>query len=324
MNAAPIISVRDLHRSFGDLRAVDGVSFEVFRGQVVGFIGANGAGKTTTMRIMATIDTPDAGAVEICGYDVVNFQSEVRHRIGWMPDNYGTYEHTTVTEYLDFYARAFGFKGDKLSERLREVMDFTELSELAERPMSKLSKGMAQRLCLGRTLLNDPEVLILDEPAAGLDPKARVEFKRLVRLLAENGKTVFISSHILSELAEMCDALLFIHAGRIVHHGTADSLQEQAVARTIVDVQVAGDPETLRHWVLLNPGVTVVEHRKRGARVSFEADDPEVLAATLRKMVGDGVPVTEFHRETRKLEDAFVDMLKQIGAPGDPSARPPS
>jgi ABC-2 type transport system ATP-binding protein len=323
MQTAPIISVRDLHRKFADVEAVRGVSFDIFPGQVVGFIGANGAGKTTTMRIMATLDLPTAGTAEVCGTDVVNFPDRVRARIGWMPDHYGTYEHMTVLEYLDFYGRAFGFKSEKLTERLRDVMEFTELTELSERPMNKLSKGMGQRLCLGRTLLNDPEVLILDEPAAGLDPKARIEFKRLVRLLAENGKTIFISSHILSELAEMCDSLLFIDAGRIVHFGTAESLQEAAVARAIVDVQVAGDPEALRQWVTLNPGVTLVELRKRGARVSFDADDSEVLAATLRKMIADGLRVTDFHRESRKLEDAFIDILKQI-APGIPPPLPPS
>jgi ABC-2 type transport system ATP-binding protein len=322
-NGAPIISVSDLHRDFGDVQAVRGVSFDVFPGQVVGFIGANGAGKTTTMRILATLEMPTRGTAEVCGHDVVNYPGRVRARVGWMPDNFGLYEHMTVLEYLDFYGRAFGFKRERLSERVREVMEFTELTELAARPMNKLSKGMTQRLCLGRTLLNDPEVLILDEPAAGLDPKARIEFKRLVRLLAENGKTIFISSHILSELAEMCDSLLFIDAGRIVHQGSAESLQEQALARTLVDVQVASEPDALRQWVLLNPGVTLVEMRKRGARISFDAEDPGALAATLRKMINDGLAVTEFHREARKLEDAFVDMLKKVeperAAPSAPS-----
>ncbi len=312
MHATPIISVRNLHRSFDNVQAVCGVTFDIFPGQVVGFIGANGAGKTTTMRIMATLDTPTIGTVEISGSDVINFPDRVRAKIGWMPDNFGTYEHMTVFEYLDFYGRAFGYKGEARSARLREVMDFTDLTELAERPMNKLSKGMTQRLCLGRTLLHDPEVLILDEPAAGLDPKARVEFKRLVRLLAQQGKTIFISSHILSELGEMCDSLLFIDGGRIVHHGTAESLQEQASAQALIDVQVAGDPEPLRQWIQLNPGVTLVEMRKRGARVSFERDEPEFLAAILKKMITDGLVVIEFHREGRKLEDAFVDMLKKV------------
>jgi ABC-2 type transport system ATP-binding protein len=310
----PIISVRDLHRSFGSVYAVQGVSFDILPGQVVGFIGANGAGKTTTMRVMATLDTPDAGSVEIGGYDVMNFPREVRHKIGWMPDNYGTYDQMTVFEYLDFFGRSFGFKKEERLKRIADVMDFTDLTVIAERPMNKLSKGMGQRLCLGRTLLHDPDVLILDEPAAGLDPKARIEFKRLVRLLADEGKTIFISSHILSELGEMCDTLLFIDAGRIVHHGSAESLQEQqASAQTLISVQVAGDPAAFAQWVSLNPGVKLVESRKRGARISLESDAPEFIAATLRKMITDGIAVIEFHREGRKLEDAFVDMLKKVG-----------
>ncbi len=192
-------------------------------------------------------------------------------------------------------------------------MDFTELTSLSERQIDKLSKGMGQRLCLGRTLLHNPDVLIMDEPAAGLDPKARIEFKRLVRLLAESGKTIFISSHILSELGEMCDSLLFIDAGRIVHHGSAESLQQmESTVLAVVDIQVAANPEALRQWVELYPGVKIIEMRKRGARVSVEEDKPEVLAALLKRMITDGMPVTEFHREERKLEDAFVEMLKKI------------
>jgi ABC-2 type transport system ATP-binding protein len=316
INSTPILSARDLHRSFDNVQAVRGVSFEIFPGQIVGFIGANGAGKTTTMRILATLDTPSSGTAEVCGYDILNFPGRVRQKIGWMPDNYGTYEHMTVLEYLDFYGRAYGYKGAERTKRLSDVMEFTDLGELAERPVNKLSKGMGQRLCLGRTLLHDPEVLILDEPAAGLDPKARIEFKRLVRLLADNGKTIFISSHILSELGEMCDSLLFIDAGRIVHHGSAESLQEQVTARALVDVQVIGSPETLRQWVELNPGVTLVEMRRRGARLSFEQDEPEVIAATLKKMISDGLVIADFHREGRKLEDAFVDMLRKIEPSG--------
>src|SRR6478672_12690326 len=306
-----LVEVRGLNRVFDAVHAVKDASFEIHRGQVVGFIGANGAGKTTTMRIMATLDTPTAGTVEICGHDIQNFPDRVRSSLGWMPDSYGTYDHMTVLEYLDFFARACGLRGAKRLERLAEVMDFTDLTVLADRPMDTLSKGMGQRLCLGRTLLHDPDVLILDEPAAGLDPKARIEFKRLIRLLAEQGTTIFISSHILSELGEMCDSLLFIDSGRIVHHGSAESLQEMTTgAQAIVLIRVAGNPEALRDWVELHPGVKLVEMRKRGARISFDNDDPEFLAATLKKMIADGLPVAEFHREENKLEDAFVEILK--------------
>ena len=310
--ATPVISVRDLHRSFPNVQAVQGVNFEVYPGQVVGFIGANGAGKTTTMRIMATLDLPTSGSVCIAGYDVVDYPTQVRTKIGWMPDAYGTHDHMTVFEYLDFYGRAFGFRSAERARRVREVMEFTDLTPIAERMMNKLSKGMAQRLCLGRTLLHDPDVLILDEPAAGLDPKARVEFKQLVRLLAGEGKTIFISSHILTELAEMCDTMLFIDGGRIVHHGSAESLQRGRIGEQVLfDVHVHGDPEALARWVEMNPGVRLVDRHNRGARLSFESTEPEALAGTLRRLLNDGIPVIDFHREARKLEDAFVDLLKK-------------
>jgi len=324
MHASPIVSVQNLHRTFGNVQAVRGLTFEIYPGQVVGFIGANGSGKTTTMRIMATLDVPSVGTAEICGHDIINYPDRVRAKIGWMPDSFGTYDSMTVFEYLDFYGRAFGYRAPQRLARLAEVMEFTDLTSLADRPMNKLSKGMGQRLCLGRTLMHDPEVLLMDEPAAGLDPKARIEFKRLVRLLADQGKTIFISSHILSELAEMCDSLLFIDAGRIVHHGSAESLQNSAGAgETVMLVQIAGDPELLRRWAQANPGVTLVEMLKTGARLRLGAETPQASAAFLQKMIADGLPVSEFHRETRKLEDAFVEILKQVEpARADPPPLP--
>jgi len=317
-----IVEVRDLHRRFDNVHAVRGLSFEIRRGQVVGFIGANGAGKTTTMRLMATLDQPTSGSIRVSGFDVNNQPNEVRRRIGWMPDAYGAYDHVTVGEYLDFFARAYGYTGAERTERVAEVMQFADLTAIADRPMNTLSKGMGQRLCFGRTLVHDPEFLLLDEPAAGLDPKARIELIHLIRLLAGEGKTIFISSHILSELAEMCDTMLFIDNGQIVHHGSADELKKHEQAGAVLDVQVTGDPAVLVQWVTLNPGVRVLEMRKHGARLVIENEQPDFLAATLRRMVADGVPVVEFHREQRRLEDAFVELLKKIGGAGA-AAQPP-
>ena len=215
---SPAIEVSQLSRWFPGVHAVQDVSFTVERGQVIGFVGANGAGKTTTMRILATLDYPNSGEAKICGFDVVKHPVEVRKRIGWMPDHYGTYSNMTVLEYLDFFARALGYQGQERIDRIAEVLEFTDLTGLAHRLIDQLSKGMGQRLCLGRALIHDPEVLILDEPAAGLDPKARVELKHLIRILSQEGKTVFISSHILSELGEMCDSLLFINQGLSLIH----------------------------------------------------------------------------------------------------------
>ncbi|MES2598152.1 MAG: ABC transporter ATP-binding protein [Verrucomicrobiota bacterium] len=309
----PAILVEDLKRNFGSLQAVDGVSFRIDHGRVVGFVGANGAGKTTTMRILATLDHPSSGQVKMGGHNVVHYPAKVRRLLGWMPDSFGTYEHMTVLEYLDFYARALGYKGAERVQRIQEIMDFTDLTPLADRLSNKMSKGQTQRLCLGRALLHDPQILIMDEPAAGLDPKARVELKRLIRILADEGKTILISSHILSELGEMCDSLLFIDKGRIVHHGDAESMtRASATPETIVNVQIAGEPAKLVEWALTAPLVKVMDETKRGARLCIESTDEMVLAGVLKRMVTDGLLVTDYHREERKLEDAFIDMLGQI------------
>jgi ABC-2 type transport system ATP-binding protein len=251
--------------------------------------------------------------VRICGHDTLEEPEQARRRIGWMPDTTGAYAHMSAAEYLDFFARAYGFQGDERRRRVAEVVEFTETGDLLDREMKALSKGMAQRLCLARTLLHDPEVLLLDEPAAGLDPKARVEFKRLVRLLAADGKTLLISSHILSELEETCDALLFIVEGRVVHHGSAAALKTVAAEGTLVAVQVAGDVAALRAFARANPGIEVVDALAHGLRLRFESGDPDFLAEMLRRMVQDGIRVVDFRREERRLEDAFIDVLRATG-----------
>jgi ABC-2 type transport system ATP-binding protein len=304
----PIIQVENLERDFGDVKAVNGISFEIEAGRIAGFIGANGAGKTTTMRMMVTLDRPTAGTIRICGKDVMEYPSEVRKRVGWMPDTYGTYQNMTVFEYLDFYGRAFGYKHIERRERVRQVMEFADLSAIADRPMNNLSKGMGQRLCLGRTLIHDPDVLVLDEPAAGLDPKARIEFKNLIRLLSEQGKTIFISSHILSELGEMCDQLLFIDAGRIVHHGTTESLRLHNGTQSLVEIHVSRDPHALYAWIAASLELELVDRMNNGARVRVTENTD--LSSLLRRLVLDGVEVNGFFKVERRLEDAFVEMLR--------------
>ncbi len=314
-NNSPLVEVRRLNRVFDSVHAVQDLSFAIRRGAVVGFIGANGAGKTTTMRIIATLDEPTSGQVIVDGLDVVEEPAKVRRLVGWMPDAFGTYPNMTVFEYLDFFARSYGFSRAQRRERVEEVMDFADLLPLADRQMGKLSKGMGQRLCFGRMLIPDPEFMILDEPAAGLDPKARLEFKNLVRLLAARGKTLFISSHILSELGEMCDSLLFIDGGRLVFHGDAEALKHGQpmngeAATFVVHVAVTGDPRPLVEWAETNQGWTLLEERRDGARLACEGSDPALLADGLRRIVAAGIPVIEFRREQRRLEEAFVEMVK--------------
>jgi ABC-2 type transport system ATP-binding protein len=310
------IRVQGLVRTFEDVQAVRGIDFTVNRGQVVGFVGANGAGKTTTMRMLVTLDLPTAGAIEVCGFDAVSHPGELRHRVGWMPDGYGAYPDVTVKEYLDFMARAFGYNGADRRARVDEVMAFTDLVKLADREMKALSKGMSQRLCLGRALINDPEVMILDEPAAGLDPKARAEFKRLVRLLAEDGKTILISSHILSELAEMCDSLLFIDGGRIVYDGPAEGLTQPGARRHVVRVEALEPAEALAAWAGLAAGVRLVDVSRRGVRLEVEAEGDVAVAAVLAQLMQEGFQIIRFAPEEVRLEDAFIALLDKVKGGG--------
>ena len=222
---APVMEVRNLSKAFGRVKALDGVSFDLRPGEVHGFIGPNGAGKTTAMRIMAGVEHPDSGDVLLRGRSVVLHPEECRRGVGFMPDYLDSYPGIHVWEYLDFYARIYGARPAARRGRLADVVEFTGLSSAADRPVDGLSKGWKQRLSLARVLLNDPGVLILDEPAAGLDPRARIELRDMVTLLAGHGKAVFISSHILGELAEMCTSVTIIENGRLRTSGHMDSLR---------------------------------------------------------------------------------------------------
>ena len=229
-----------LVRHFDGVRAVDEVSFSVERGTVLGFIGPNGAGKTTTMRILATLDSPQRGDARIGGYSVVDEPAKVRRITGFMPDYAGVYANTTVVEYLDFFARAYDLRGPARREAVANIVEFLGIGDLEDRNVESLSKGLKQRVALGRALIHDPQVLILDEPAANLDPRARIEFRTLIRELAADGKTVLLSSHILTELSEMCDVVAVIEKGRILATGTVPAILQRLRSRRTLSVRVCG------------------------------------------------------------------------------------
>jgi len=258
--------------------------------------------------MMVTLDLPNEGNIKVCGFDTVNHPNEVRKKVGWMPDSYGAYDSMDVWEYMDFFGRAYGYSGKELDLRVGEVMEFTELNPLKDRPVKHLSKGQKQRLCLARTLVPDPEVLVLDEPAAGLDPRARIDVKNLVRVLAEEKKTLFISSHILSELEQMCDALLFINKGRIVHQGSSDSLKGKEGETAHLRIRFSREVD-LREWCSFQQGVEFLEQDKAGARVRIENATLDSLHALLKKLIEQDLPVCGYFREEVRLEDAFVDLL---------------
>lgn len=314
-NATPAIEVRNLHRFFGKLKAVNNVSFKTYPGQVMGFIGPNGAGKTTTMRILATLDTPTAGDAFVFGQSVVDYPDRVRHLLGFMPDSFGKYANMDVVEYLDFFARSYNYRGARRRDAVERVLVFTELRKLAHKPINTLSKGMSQRLGLGRTLIHDPDVLILDEPAAGLDPRARVELRELIHLLAvELKKTVFISSHILTELGEICDSAVIIEAGRICAHGTVEELSRASRGEahaTALSIRLLGEADGLERALMEQPFVSNVS--VAGQNVSFTfAGDEAAQHELLKTLVQNKFPIVEFQGKTETLEDAFMAITRGI------------
>lgn len=308
-SAGPQIELRHLHRVFADTHAVNDVSFRVEAGEVFGYIGPNGAGKTTSMRILATLDEPTSGDAKIDGFSVIDDPDRVRRRLGFMPDYFGTYQNVSVREYLDFFARAYGLRGSERTAALNYVMDFTKLDTLAHKPIAGLSKGMKQRLCLGRTMIHDPSVLVLDEPASGLDPRARIELREMISRLADAGKAVLISSHILTELAEICDRVGIIEQGRLLAVGSVDEISAQAKVCGLVRLRVLREAERASQWLATRDDV--FDLARDGDLITFShAGDRDSEAALLNAIVQAGFPVIEFGARQRSLEDVFLHVTE--------------
>ena len=305
----PLIEVRGLHRYFGPTKAVVDMNFEVYAGEVFGYIGPNGAGKTTSMRIISTLDEPTYGDAMVDGFSVVDDPDRVRRRLGFMPDYFGTYQNMNVVEYLDFFARAYGLRSYERRKAIEYAMDFTLLDQLADKPINGLSKGMKQRLALGRTMIHDPAVLILDEPAAGLDPRARIELREMIGRLADVGKTVLISSHILTELAEMCHRVGIIEQGQLLAVGTVDEISNQTHTRSEVRLRVLDDVDGMMNYLRARDDVSDIAFRN-GQVVLTHDGGPVEQASLLRQIVECGFPVVEFASKTKSLEDVFMHVTE--------------
>ncbi|MFN7590677.1 MAG: ATP-binding cassette domain-containing protein [Planctomycetota bacterium] len=307
--SAPLLEVRNLWRSYGSVHAVRDLSFTMQRGQITGFVGPNGAGKTTTMRIAATLDVPDRGDVFVDGVSVLVEPRRTRDRIGYMSDQFHPYPNLDVLQYLDFFARAHGLAGAKRRSMVQSVAAFCGLLEFATRPASGLSKGMGQRLHLAKTMLHDPQLLILDEPAAGLDPRARIEFRALLKELAAAGKGILISSHILPELGEMCDSVVVVEKGQRVVSGTIAEIQRTVQHEQVVLLRVLGDQALAERFLLTQPGIGDVVQDGVRLRFGFGGDD-EALAGLLARAVQAGLQVVEFGRSEANLEDIFLKTTR--------------
>jgi ABC-2 type transport system ATP-binding protein len=306
---APLLEVRNLSRSYPRVQAVRDLSFAMQRGQITGFVGPNGAGKTTTMRIAATLDVPDSGDVFVDGVSVLVEPRAARARIGYMSDQFHPYPNLDVFEYLDFFARAQGLTGGHRQRVVRSVAAFCGLLGFADRPATGLSKGMGQRLHLAKTMLHDPLLLILDEPASGLDPRARIEFRALLKELAAAGKGILISSHILPELGEMCDSVVVIEKGQRVVSGTIAEIQQTVAHEQAVLLRVLGDAEAAQRFLLTQPHVGQVA--VDGLRLRFQfGGDEQALGELLARAIGASLRVVEFARSEADLEDIFLKTTR--------------
>jgi ABC-2 type transport system ATP-binding protein len=313
---APVIECDGLVHSFGSKVVLQGVSFRVRRGSIFGFVGPNGAGKTTTLRILAALLEPTGGTARVAGHDVASHPERVRRVLGYMPDGHGIHERITVAEYLDFFASAHGIHGEERAHAVERALELTAIGPLRESIIAALSKGQKQRTLLARTLLRDPEVLVLDEPASDLDPRARIELRTLLGDLARLGKTVLLSSHILTELAELCDSIGVIEGGRVVVSGSISEVQAKARPGRRLKLVLLNRHEEAAALLRGNPhvaSVAVVDAELAGASALEVAHngDEWAVAELVNALAKAQIAVCAVEPERTDLERIFMDVTKR-------------
>lgn len=303
------VIIDNLHISYGRVKAVQGVSFEIPRGEVFGFIGPNGAGKSSTIKVLATLLKPNAGHAFIDGIDVTENPDIIRRKIGYMPDFFGVYDDLTAEEYLHFFAAAYRIDSDKRNGIISDVLALTDLTEKRQSPVDGLSRGMKQRLSLARVLLHDPDLLLLDEPASGLDPRARIEIRELLKTLKEMGKTILISSHILHELAQLCTRIGIIETGELVAEGALSDIYKQLGLMRLIHTHVVNiNPDMLQQIQQLEGVARVEQHTDRlSINIEEALIHPENL---LKSMIDLGAQVRMFQPEAMDMETAFMKLTQ--------------
>lgn len=302
-----MLEVNNLVKTYGKFTAVNDLSFKIEKGSIFGFVGPNGAGKTTTMKIMAGLMRATRGSITIDGDDITKNPSLLKDKIGYMPDFFGVYDNLKVSEYMDFYAGAYYIPVSERAELIDNLLEIVNLTEKKEFYVDSLSRGMKQRLCLARSLIHDPEILILDEPASGLDPRARVEMKDVLKQLGSMGKTIIISSHILPELAEMCTEIGIIDRGVMQAQGTVLQIMRMLSKKRIVSITPLSGMETLLNLLKESPNVSNIIENEDNVEISFDGEDNEV-ADLLTKIVKADVPVVAFKEKDGDLEEIFMQI----------------
>ncbi len=304
-----ILSVENLCKNFGDTQAVRGLSFSLAGGDITGFVGPNGAGKTTTMRILATIEDASSGRIEIDGHSIITHPERARELIGFVPDSLPLHADMSVHEYLDFFARAYGIRAEKRRSLIDDLEEFTNLTGIREKLIVALSKGMKQRVSIARALINDPKFLLMDEPAAGLDPRARIELRELLRVLSRQGKGILISSHILSELSEICTSTLIIEQGRMLKFGTIEEVTNHDQPTRKLIIRPLADPEGLSRFLVLEPGIENLVANGKVFECDFAGSDEEA-AEIVARVLAAGHRLVEFKFRQQNLESVFMNITR--------------
>jgi len=308
---APAILTRQLTKRYGALTALDSLDLQLESGDVFGFIGPNGAGKSTTMKILAGLLSPTSGMAEIFGRNVFENGDFVRRSIGYMPDSFGVYEDLKVTEYLEFFAAAYDISRKERKKVVNDVLELTDLQYKRDALVDSLSRGMQQRLGLARVLVHDPPILILDEPASGLDPRARIEIRELLKELQRMGKTIMISSHILSELGEFCNKIGIIERGRLLVVGAIDELVARARLQSVVHLQVVSDQSRAAGLLREDPRIAKVEEAGNQLILSLK-DANQHHSFVIELLVAQGISIHSITPEQIRLEDVFLRLTKGI------------
>lgn len=307
-----VVETKNLTKRYGAFTALNDLSIHVDRGQILGFIGPNGAGKTTTIKILVGLSKPTSGSATIAGVDCSQNASKIKQLVGYMPDKFGSYDNMRVHEYLDFFGAIFGIPGKQRKARIQEVMETSNTTYMQDRYVESLSHGMQQRVGIARTLLHNPEVLILDEPANGLDPKARIEMRQLLLQLAAQGKTLIVTSHILPELSRICNVVAIVTAGQLRAFGSVDEVMGKLCPQRNFEVQLASaehipQAQKLLSDVLLDSEPLTASPAELTLRFPTVRTESE-LAELLQKLVAAKLPITQFRELTSDLEDAFLSV----------------
>jgi len=301
-----MLEVRGLKKNYGDLVAVNGISFSLNPGDVFGFIGSNGAGKTTTIKMIATLIEPNGGTALVNGFDILQDPLDVRRQIGYMPDFFGLYDDIKVWEYLDFFANIYGVTSRLRPEVIDNVLEMTDLTVKKDAFVQSLSRGMQQRLCLARCLVHDPALLLLDEPASGLDPRARAELKDLLVSLGKRGKIIVVSSHILPELADFCNTVGIIERGNMLALGPVDEVVKAGQAHRTIRIRFLSSVETAEKFLHTQPLVSDLRPDSDGCLVIGFTGGLEDQATLLDELIAHGHKVLDFREEQADLEDLFL------------------